>query len=246
MEKTQLPELIAHRGASGYAPENTISSVMMAKELGIKWVEFDVMLSACGEPVIIHDVKINRTTNGRGRVHQMTYDELSQFDAGSWFSSSYKDHKIPSLKAMINCLKDNGLRAVIELKPYPGQEQLTAKKTFDLILDVWPQGLEHIIFASFQIDALKAIRQCCDKQAIGYGIHRWHRNWLDDIKALGCVSVHVNHWILNQRRTKALKGTGAHLLSYTVNNPKRALKLFKWGIDGIFSDFPDRFGDFSY
>lgn len=107
MDKSRLPALIAHRGASGYAPENTISSMLMAKSMGIRWVEFDVMLSACGAPVIIHDIKVNRTTDGRGHVHQYSYDELSKLDAGSWFSKAFKDHKIPSLKAMIYCLKSN-------------------------------------------------------------------------------------------------------------------------------------------
>lgn len=89
----ELPKIIAHRGASAYKPENTIIAFQNAKELGATWVEFDVMLSADGEAITIHDVMLDRTTSGQGNVADHTYDEISQLDAGRWFAPEFAGEK---------------------------------------------------------------------------------------------------------------------------------------------------------
>ena len=92
------PPVIEHRGVSSYAPENTMSAFTRAVQLGIQWVEFDVMLAACGTPIIIHDESLDRTTNGHGNVGDYSYSYLRTLDAGSWFSPSYSGERIPSLE----------------------------------------------------------------------------------------------------------------------------------------------------
>ena len=79
-----LPKVIAHRGSSGIAPENTLASLHLAGQQGIKWVEIDVMLSADGIPVIFHDNDLSRTTDGEGLIHKTSLAQLQQLDAGSW------------------------------------------------------------------------------------------------------------------------------------------------------------------
>ncbi len=98
--------LIAHRGYSSEAPENTFSAFDLAIERGYRDIEFDVQLSRDGVPVIIHDVTLERTTNGTGRVADMSYTELSKLDAGSWFSPSFANQRIPSLEDFLNSYKD--------------------------------------------------------------------------------------------------------------------------------------------
>ena len=82
----KLPLVIAHRGASGLAPENTIAAFQLALAMGAEGIELDIHLSADGHPVVIHDTRINRTTSGIGRVQHFTVTELQKFDAGSWFA----------------------------------------------------------------------------------------------------------------------------------------------------------------
>ena len=86
-----LPKVIAHRGSSGQAPENTLASLHLAGQQGIKWVEIDVMLSADGIPVIFHDDYLARTSNGEGLIHKTSLQDLKKLDAGSWKDKEYAE-----------------------------------------------------------------------------------------------------------------------------------------------------------
>src|SRR5688572_22496951 len=93
------PRVIAHRGASAYAPENTMAAFSRAHALGAQWIEFDVWLAACGEVVVLHDETLARTTNGYGRVTDFSYAALQPLDAGSWFGHQFRQEKILTLAA---------------------------------------------------------------------------------------------------------------------------------------------------
>ncbi len=108
--------IIAHRGYAAIAPENTISSFEAALNAGAKACEFDVQISGDGVLVVIHDNSVDRTTNGEGKVNQLTYDYLSTLDAGSWKDSKYKGEKIPTLLETLTFMKDNDMIAVLEIK----------------------------------------------------------------------------------------------------------------------------------
>ena len=94
----KLPRVIGHRGACEYAPENTLASMTRAHELGVEWVEFDVCLTKDGQAVILHDPTVNRTTNGRGAIDELTYQQVRTLDAGAWFSEEFASKEFqPSL-----------------------------------------------------------------------------------------------------------------------------------------------------
>src|SRR3990167_3541643 len=131
------PPVIAHRGASAYAPENTFAAFLKAKELGARWLEFDVMLAACGEVVVIHDETLNRTTNQSGLVDHATYADLKTLDAGSWFDPLFSTEIIPTLEMTIDFLYRHQLAANIEMKAPIGKEEITAKKVLDIIQAHW-------------------------------------------------------------------------------------------------------------
>src|SRR5262249_49277981 len=107
-----LPRLIGHRGACGLAPENTVASFRKAEELGVRWVEFAVHLSADGVPVVIHDDTVNRTTSGRGKVAALTLTELQALDAGTWFEPRFRGELVPTLETIVALLGRLGLGAV--------------------------------------------------------------------------------------------------------------------------------------
>lgn len=120
------PIIIAHRGAMGYAPENTISAFKLAIELGANALELDLRQTKDSIPVVLHDATVNRTTNGEGNVKYFNLKELQKLDAGSWFDKKFKDEKIPSLQEVIDELNDS-IILIIELKEgnetYPGVEE---------------------------------------------------------------------------------------------------------------------------
>jgi glycerophosphoryl diester phosphodiesterase len=118
--------VIAHRGASAYAPENTLAAFRAARELGADWFELDCTLSADGEVVVIHDDTLDRTTSGRGPVDALTFAELQRLDAGSWFGPEFAGEPLPSLAAAL-ALGDAATGVYVEIKRERGDEALEAE-----------------------------------------------------------------------------------------------------------------------
>lgn len=118
-------QVIAHRGASAAAPENTLAAFQRAIDLGAHWFELDCSLTADGEVVAIHDDTVDRTTSGSGQVDEMTLAELKQFDAGSWFDPSFAAERIPTLGEALECAGDR-IGVYIEIKDSDDDGALTA------------------------------------------------------------------------------------------------------------------------
>lgn len=235
----EFPKLIAHRGASAVAPENMLSAFKQAKFLGASMVEFDVMLTADKIPVVIHDENIKRTSNGRGLVNSFTFEQLQQFDAGRWFSKKFQGEKIPEFKSVLNLIDAYELSANVEIKPIKGDEAETVAVVMSYIRQFWPEDNKPLLISSFNYEVLKMVRNFSPEQPIGYLMHQWEPNWLDKVKNLGCVSVHMNQRIITQLRVDAIKKENIKVLAYTVNKAKKAQKLFEMGVDCIFSDHSD-------
>lgn len=239
LKKKKWPLVIAHRGASGYAPENTIEAIKKAHKLGVSWVEFDVMLCK-DEAIIMHDEALKRTTNGRGRVIDFTYDEIVRLDAGSWFDPKFKNVRVPTFIQMIECLKQFHLSAVVELKSVEGNETETGMFVSNLMKQHWPIDRLDSIVSSFSFKILQVVKEQMPLQGLGLGLHEWNDDWRDQIEELNCISIHVNEKILNEKKVSELKATNRAVFAYTVNELDRAKQLFSWGVDSVFSDFPDR------
>lgn len=231
-----LPPVIAHRGASAYAPENTLAAFQKAYELGVQWVEFDIMLAACGEIVVIHDDTLERTTDGTGMVSAYSYDYLKTLDAGSWFNPVFKKECIPTLKMVIECLNMTNLSANIEIKGDAAQEERLIDQLIPLIEQNIP--LKRVLFSSFSFTALQMLHRKATHFPMGYLLHEWESDWEEKAHALDCLSLNLNHEILTQESVDTIKSSGKLLLSYTVNDPARAKTLLSWGVDAIFSDNP--------
>jgi len=135
------PPVIAHRGASGYAPENTMASFVKAAQLGIKWVEFDVVLAKCGTPIIFHDETLDRTSNAHGLIDDYTYTQLQAFDAGKWFHPHFSSERIPTLAQVLVFLYEAGMSANVEIKPMPGKEEETVENTLETFRELNRNGV---------------------------------------------------------------------------------------------------------
>lgn len=233
------PPVIGHRGACAYAPENTMASFLKAAQLKLKWIEFDVMDSSDGVPVIFHDDYLDRTTNGKGLVNQYSFAYLQTLDAGKYFDPAFSCERIPSLLTVIEFLQDAKMSANIEIKTLPGHEEKLIQRVMKEMQPYMKAGNQQYLFSSFFPDALYALRKYSPDCQIGVLLHAWLNGWKDVCHELNCVSVHVNEAIMTETHAREIKEMGKSLLCYTVNDPGRAKELFSWGVDAVFSDAPD-------
>lgn len=150
------PYYIAHRGASAYAPENTMLAIEYALKMDFDKIEIDVRLSKDGYAVLMHDKKINRTTNGKGRVNSYTLAELKEFDAGFWFSEKYKNQKVPELDEVIKLI-DGQKPLLIEIKSENASYSKIVDVVGNLIID--NDALSWCIVQSFDNEFLLSINE---------------------------------------------------------------------------------------
>lgn len=239
MDLLNIDKIIGHRGAAAYAPENTIAAFEKAFALGCRFIEFDVMCSADGEPFVIHDESLKRTTNGSGQVGLVDAAYLQSLDAGSWFSNSFKGEVIPSFKQVLKWLSFTQMQANIEIKPFPGAVEQTTTAVLSAIHRYWPSDKQLPLVSSFEWDALTLCRSIAPEMPLGLLLDSWDEHWLDKAQQLGCYSIHFNARVLTEQRVQEVKAQGYVLCAYTVNRKRLANKLMQWGVDALFSDYPD-------
>jgi glycerophosphoryl diester phosphodiesterase len=230
-------QVIGHRGAAAFAPENTMASFKKAHELGCAFIEFDVMLSADGEPFIFHDNSLRRTTSGRGEFGLATSEYIQSLDAGKWFSRRYHGEKVPTLRETLLWLAESGVQANIEIKPTPGTAAETTVAVLTQISRYWPENKPLPLISSFNLEALQLCRSFSPEMPIGLLLEQWQENWLGLARDLGCYSVHLGHRFATRERIESIKKEGYAVCVYTVNRRRLAAKLFDWGVDAVFSDY---------
>ena len=158
--------MIGHRGAAARAPENTLAGLREAHELGARWVEFDVMLSRDGVPVLIHDETLQRTTDGRGAVARHTAAEIRPLDAGAWFAPEFAGERVPTLEEAVALLLELGLHANVEIKPATGHEVGDRRGGRRRCLQrLWPKTGPRLLLSSFERDALAAAQRVAPASA---------------------------------------------------------------------------------
>ena len=235
-----LPPVIGHRGAAAAAPENTLAGMRMARELGARWVEFDIRLSADGQCIALHDDTIDRTSDGRGEAVHLSFAALRRYDAGAWFDKRFAGERIPSFAEVIDLLGTLGLGANVEIKPAAGQEAATARAVAATLQDTWPAHLPPPLLSSFSPVALAVARDAAPGIARGHLFGRLTANWRAEVERLGCTTVHCDERRLDRATARAVIADGYPLLAYTVNRPERARELLGWGLSAVFTDCPDR------
>jgi len=235
--------LIAHRGASFYAPENTQAAILRASELGSSFIEIDVQLARCGTPIIFHDRTLSRTTNGSGFLSRYSFKDLSQLDYGSWFSSEFKAEKILSLTQALEFIFSLNLNVNLELKPRIGEEKTLVNAVLSIVREKYEAYLCKILFSSFSFRALCLLRQAASDIEIGllkeqkyFKPH--YTSWLRQLKELAGLSLHINREGIHLNLIQTLKKEDYLIFVYTVNQAKEVLQLFEWGVDAVFTDNP--------
>ncbi len=235
----KLPQIIGHRGACGYAPENTIESIRTAADMGVEWVELDVKLTRDQVPIIFHDEELDRTTNGHGLVKDHDWEDLKQLEAGSWFADSFTGISIPTLEQAVEEIIHRGLGLNLEIKPCPGREKETAEVALDVLSRVWDDH-EKLLISSFQHVSLETARDMAEGWSRGLLLDKeWPPNWAELADYLDAATVNVNGNTVTRDQVEDIIDLNKGILAYTINDPQQARRLFGWGVDGVFTDVPD-------
>ena len=230
--------IFAHRGAKGTHPENTMIAFKEAQRVHADGIELDVRLTKDGHVVIIHDETIDRTTNGKGFVHEMTLQELKRFDASSTFKKSKEKVDIPTLDEFLQWFKKNNLLCNIEFKTRHLKEHELIEKTISLVRKYKVQ--EQIIFSSFNHYAIVYAYRMAPEIEIAPLIRDPIFNpWIyaDAIHAKG---FHPHYKSISSELINAAQSYGIQVRPYTINNDEDMLRLFELEVSAIITDFPDK------
>lgn len=216
---------IGHRGAAAYEPENTLRSFMKAVELGVNAVELDVRKTGDDHLVVIHDAEVDRTTNGRGLVNELTLEEIKQLTTG-------KGERIPTLGEALNFLGDR-VRILIELK-----EGGLEEKVLELLYKT--KMKRNVIVVSFHEEVLERMREL-DRDVETGLIYVRHENPADTALRLGARYLLPFYRLTNARDVKRAHEMGLKVIVWTINDRAEVLEYAKMNVDGIASDMPDVF-----
>ncbi|HMM55415.1 MAG TPA: glycerophosphodiester phosphodiesterase [Candidatus Desulfobacillus sp.] len=229
------PRLIAHRCGGVLAPENTLAGLREAAARGYRGVEFDVMLSGEGTPVLIHDETLERTTSGSGRVADASDAELARLDAGSWFGPHFAGEPLPFFADAARLCIALGLWANVEIKPSAGQEAATGRAVALAARALWA-GHAPPLLSSFSEAALAAAREAAPELPRGLLAVSPPPDWPEALRRLQCVSLHCSRRYFTPPLLAQAQAAGIPLLVYTVNDPQDAARLLADGVAALFTD----------
>jgi glycerophosphoryl diester phosphodiesterase len=242
-------KIIAHKGASGIAPENTMASFQAALDIGVDIIELDVRQTKDEEIIVFHDQFLDRTTNGTGDVHEYTLEQLKQLDAGSWFSSKFSDQKIPTLKEVLDLI-DGRCQVLIEIKhmDHPHYHDFSDKLVDIIRLE--DNGFDWVLLQSYEDKYLEEAQIYDDriqtnKMLIGEDSTPLLAFYIETKIRLGhgdskgsLKTLNPEFTTLSPRRIFRMHSRGFKVFTYSVNTRKDMIKMLNMGVDGIITDFP--------
>ena len=232
------PYVWAHRGAAGYAPENTLEAFSMAAQMGADGVELDVQLSKDGQIVVCHDEKVNRTSDGKGWVRDFTLEELKQMDF-SGGNEKYAGVKIPTLEEVLELLRDTGMYVDIELKtsayPYLGIE----KKCIKLVREMGYE--ERVHFSSFNYLSLQKIRLYARNMPTGYLFLHASPSIVGTARKVGATAMNIScRNLQTEGFVEKCKENDMQINVWTVNKEREMHLCMEYDINAVITDYPDK------
>jgi glycerophosphoryl diester phosphodiesterase len=237
------PRVWAHRGGGRLAPENTLAGFAQALAVGCRGVEFDVMLSGEGTPVLIHDETVERTTDGRGRVSQLSDADLARLDAGARCAPRWAGEPIPTLAQALAAGLAGDLFMNVEIKPARGFDADTGRVAAERVARVMAGREGRVVLSSFSETALAAARAAAPQLPRGLLVGRIPADWLARCQALGCMALHADVRHLDAAQAARVKAAGLRLAAYTEDSLAGARRALAWGLDAVITDRPDRISE---
>lgn len=231
-------KIFAHRGASMYAPENTMPALELAVELGAEGVEIDIRLTKDQVPVLIHDDSVDRTTDGTGFVRDYTLEEIQALDAGSWFSEKFAGTTIITLEDFLEWAKTNDLLLNIEFKIDPKNKKDFEQKVFDLVKK--HDLLERTIISTFSVSSLQKMKELDLPFNRALLTSKDEGDLIDRVRELNLEGLHISHGILTEELMDEARKNDIEVRVYTVNESEDMKRVYAEQCDGIISDVPDQ------
>lgn len=232
--------VIAHRGASGHAPENTMASFRRAVEFGARFIETDLQLTRDARVIAMHDLEYDRTTSGKGEIHLLPFKEVRALDAGSWFGDregkSYTGEKVPVLEEILDFAKENDVIFYLEIKS--GQ--------------AW--GIEHVVVAtlrdrnagarvviiSFDPAALDSVHRLDSTMMTGLLCEIPSGDLVERTVRAGARQLVARGDLITTAVTEKAHRAGLQVVAWTINEAEQMRRMIDAGVDGIITDYPDR------
>lgn len=231
----KAPWVIAHRGAMGEAPENTLASFQKAIHQQCDVIELDIHLTSDGHVVVCHDETLDRTTDRSGAIGQLMLEEVRQADAGSWFGPAFAGERIPLLEEVLE-LVPAGIGLNIELKQsYGGRLEEAVVKLLR------ERGrLDSVLFSSYDHKLLHRMKQKAPEARISlvYDFKPLHPVRLTHDFGLEVYAVSLYHGMVEREDVEAIRGDGKHVIVWTVNQETAMRRMLDCGVSGIITDYP--------
>ncbi|HBG00907.1 MAG TPA: hypothetical protein DDW87_04965 [Firmicutes bacterium] len=233
------PLVIAHRGASSLAPENTMAAVYAALDLGVDMVEVDVHRSSDGELVVIHDGTVTRTTNGTGAVNRLTLADLKELDAGSWFDRSFENERIPTLREVLEAVRDKAI-LLIELKG-----ERTEVRTVELVRELGMS--DQVVMQSFDFRQIQKVKEKAPEIPTVFLVSqpehssepRRAAGWMiNTAEFVGASGIAVRHNWFTPELLELASEEDLKVFVWTVDEKSGLHKFIKAGVHGIISNRP--------
>lgn len=232
-------KIIAHRGASGYAPENTRASILEGLKRGCDGFEVDVQLTKDNKVVVFHDWSLERTSNGNGFLKEKTLGQLKTLDIGNWFSKEFKGEKVLTLEELLGIIPEEKLLN-IEIKVRHGEINQIEEKVLE-ILERHARINSNIIISSFDHRIIKTIKEIKPEIQVGLLITAGLLNMKNYISNFDLYSVHCGGEFISKINVEELKKNNIKTYAWTVNTVEEAKILDSFGVDGIITNYPDIF-----
>lgn len=224
---------LAHRGASAYAPENTMSAFCKSIEFEADGIETDVRISKDGHLILFHDKTIDNKTNGTGTVSQYTLKELMALDTGSWFSEKYKGERLVTLEEFLHFFGRHDIIFAIELK-----EIGIEKQVLDLIYKY--DIKEKTTITSFSYENIREVRKIDSDIDIGQLIKKIDVETIDKLKAIGAKQICPKAILLEKKDVILAKQHNFSVRAWGVKDEALMKKMLDFGVDGMTVNFPDK------
>ena len=243
--------IIAHRGASRVAPENTLAAFRAAHAQGARWIEFDVSLLGDGTPVVFHDATLDRCTNATGPLTSIGRAELTGIRAGVRFAarsrsdfSDFPDEPLPTLEQVLDLIEELGLHANLELKTHrddPAHRTGPLAAAVAGALAPRPRAVARMTMSSFDEDELAEFRAAMPDAAVALLVEEPPADWRARLTRFGAEALHLEFTHLTQSLLAEARSFGFRVRVYTINEPELMEPFRALGLTGVITDHPPLF-----
>jgi glycerophosphoryl diester phosphodiesterase len=241
--------ILAHRGASGYAPENTFAAFELARTMGAGGIETDVQRTSDGVLVLVHDSTVDRTTNGSGAVKDLTWDELSRLDAGSWLEPQFAGERIVRFDAFLDWSYPDGVASGDAPSGFVTcLEVKAADATEGTIEMLTARGLTQradLHLSSFTWDTVVRLRAALPGLSIGFLTHRFDEAEIERVVAAGLPQICPRATVLTADLVATAHARGLNVRAWGVATREDLARVFETGADGTTLNWPDWAADFA-